>query len=200
MSQSARADAPPVGSEMPRITLVAAIAANGVIGANGRLPWHLPEDLKRFKRLTIGHAVIMGRRTWESLGKPLPGRRNIVLTRTRGYDAPGASVVATLDAALALCAGHPDVFVIGGSELYRSALPLAHTLELTEIRRDYEGDARFPTWDRAAWRETRRERHAGGTGLSFDFVTYERAGPPPATRAALDLAIPVAPARRSTRA
>lgn len=197
MSRNARADAPPVGSRTPRIILVAAMAANGVIGANGRLPWRVPEDLKRFKRLTFGHAVIMGRRTWESLGKPLPGRRNIVVTRGRAYEAPGADVVASLEAALALCAGRPEVFVIGGGELYRAALLLAHTLELTEIHRAYDGDARFPTWDRTAWRETRRERHADGSGLRFDFVTYERADPSPATQ---DLSTPIVPARGSSRA
>jgi dihydrofolate reductase len=159
----------------PRVYLVAAVAANGVIGAGGRLPWHLPEDLRHFKELTLGHPVIMGRRTWESLGKPLPGRENIVLTRRRGYEAPGAHVAASLEGALAFCAGESMVFVIGGSELYAAALPLAHGLVLTEIHRDFEGDTRFPDFDRAAWRETQRKPQAGAGGLRFDFVLYERA-------------------------
>lgn len=158
----------------PRVYLVAAVAANGVIGAGGRLPWHLPEDLKHFKSLTLGHPVIMGRRTWESLGKPLPGRENIVVTRSPGYEAPGAHVAASLDAALAFCAGECVVFVIGGGELYAAALPLAHGLVLTEIHRDFEGDTRFPDVDRTAWRETQRKPHAGTGGLRFDFVLYER--------------------------
>ena len=157
-----------------RVYLVAAVAANGVIGANGRLPWHLPEDLKHFKALTLGHPVIMGRKTWESLGKPLPGRENIVVTRAAGYDAPGACVASSLESALALCAGEPVAFVIGGGELYAEALPLAQGLVLTEIQRDYAGDARFPAFDRAVWHETQRKPQTGADGLRFDFVLYER--------------------------
>jgi len=159
----------------PRVYLVAAVAANGVIGANGKLPWHLPEDLKHFKALTLGHPVIMGRKTWESLGKALPGRENIVVTRAPGYEAPGASVASSLAGALALCTGEPTVFVIGGGELYAEALPLAHGLVLTEIQRDYAGDARFPRFDRSAWRETQRKPQTGADGLRFDFVLYEKA-------------------------
>jgi len=159
----------------PRVFLVAAVAANGIIGAGGKLPWHLPQDLKHFKALTLGHPVIMGRKTWESLGRPLPGRENIVVTRSAGYDAPGASIAASLDAALALCAGEPMAFVIGGSELYAAALPLADGLVLTEIHRDYEGDTRFPQFDRKGWRETQRKPQAGADGLRFDFVLYEKA-------------------------
>ena len=140
----------------PAIYLVAAVAANGIIGASGKLPWHLPEDLKHFKRLTMGHPVIMGRRTWESLGRPLPGRENIVVTRSAGYVAPGAAVASSLDAAIALCAGESVAFVIGGTELFQAALPLARGLVLTEIQRDYEGDTRFPAYDRSQWRESQR--------------------------------------------
>jgi dihydrofolate reductase len=157
------------------VYLVAAVAANRVIGANGKLPWHLPEDLKHFKTLTLGHPVVMGRKTWESLGKALPGRENIVVTRAPGYEAPGASVASSLDAALALCAGEPTVFVIGGGELYAEALPFAHGLVLTEIQRDYAGDARFPRFDHSAWRETQRKPQTSAEGLRFDFVLYERA-------------------------
>jgi dihydrofolate reductase len=158
----------------PRLYLVAAVAANGVIGAAGKLPWHLPEDLKHFRSLTYGHPVIMGRRTWESLGKPLPGRDNIVVTRTPDYAAPGASIASTLEAALALCIGARTAFVIGGGELYAAALPCADGLVITEIQRDYEGDARFPEYDRSAWRESQRQRHSSADGLRFDFVRYER--------------------------
>ena len=160
---------------MTRIHIVAAVASNGIIGAQGKLPWRLPEDLRHFKSLTLGYPVIMGRRTWESLGKALPGRENIVVTRSRGYEAPGAAVANSLEAALALCAGEPIVFVIGGGELYAAALPLAVGLVLTEIHRDFEGDARFPYFDRAKWRETQREPHAAADGMRFDFVLYEPA-------------------------
>jgi dihydrofolate reductase len=160
---------------MTRIYLIAAVAKNGVIGANGKLPWHLPEDLKHFKKLTLGHPVIMGRRTWESLGKPLPGRENIVVSRKAGFEAPGASVAATLAAAIALCTGEPVAFVIGGAEIYAAALPVADGLVLTEIHQEYEGDTRFPDWDRDAWRATQKETHASEKGVRFDFVLYERA-------------------------
>ena len=159
----------------PRIYLVAALAANRIIGANGGLPWRLPEDMRFFKQITLGHPVVMGRRTWESLKGPLPGRENIVVTRTRGYDAPGAAVASSLDAALALCAGEPVVFVIGGSRLFEEALPLAAGLVLTEIHKDFPGDTWFPAYDRAQWREAQREAHTAADGMRFDFVRYERA-------------------------
>ena len=157
-----------------RIYLIAAVARNGVIGAGGKLPWHLPEDLQHFKKLTLGHAVIMGRRTWESLGKPLPGRENIVVSRRNGFEAPGASVASTLEAAIALCTGEDLAFVIGGAEVYAAALPLADGLVLTEIQQDFDGDTRFPDWDRKAWRAAQKETHTSAQGLRFDFVLYER--------------------------
>ena len=163
-------------SAATRVYLVAAVARNGVIGAGGKLPWHLPEDLKHFKKLTLGHPVIMGRRTWDSLGKPLPGRENIVISRKTGFEAPGASVASSVEAAIALCAGEPAAFVIGGAEIYAAALPLADGLVLTEIDRAYEGDTRFPAWDRGAWRTSQKETHAAADGMRFDFVLYERAG------------------------
>jgi dihydrofolate reductase len=159
----------------PRIYLLAAVARNGVIGRAGRLPWHLPEDLNHFKHLTLGHPIIMGRRTWESLPGPLPSRDNIVVTRTAGYDAPGAAVARSLAAALALCAGEPVVFVIGGEQLFAESLPLAAGLVLTEIDRDYEGDTLFPPYDHSRWRETQREPHTAADGTKFDFVLYEPA-------------------------
>jgi dihydrofolate reductase len=165
----------PVGREATRIYLVAALARNGVIGACGKLPWQLPEDLKHFRQLTLGHPVIMGRRTWDSLGKPLPGRENIVISRAAGFAAPGASVAASLPGAIALCIGEPVVFVIGGAEIYAAALPLADGLLLTEIDGDYDGNTRFPDWDRKAWRVAQREPHTSSGGVRFDFVRYERA-------------------------
>jgi len=158
----------------PALYLIAAVAANGVIGADGALPWQLPEDLKHFKRMTQGHAVIMGRRTWESIGRPLPGRRNVVVTRQTAFAVPGASVAASLQDALALCRDQDVVFVIGGAELYRAALPLADGLLLTEIQRDFDGDTRFPEYDRSRWRQAERERHVAADGMRFDFVRYVR--------------------------
>jgi dihydrofolate reductase len=160
----------------PRVYLVAAVASNGIIGANGQLPWSLPEDLKHFKRLTLGHPVIMGRRTWESLKGPLPGRDNIVVSATPGYEAPGAAVAGSLEGALALCAGEPVAFVIGGRRLYEESLPVADGLVLTEIDRQYPGDTSFPEYDRSRWKESQRERHVAADGTKFDFVLYERAG------------------------
>jgi len=167
-------DYPDTASAKTRIFLIAAVAKNGVIGARGTLPWHLPEDLKHFKKLTLGRPVIMGRRTWESLGKPLPDRENIVITRKSGYEAPGASVALSLQAAIALCTGEPVAFVIGGAQIYAAALPLADGLVLTEIHRNYEGDTRFPGWDRDAWRVSQKETHTSADGVRFDFVLYER--------------------------
>ena len=159
----------------PRIYLVAAVASNGIIGAKGELPWRLPEDLKHFKRLTMGHPVIMGRRTWESLKGPLPGRENIVVTRNRGYEAPGAAVASSLEGALALCAGEAVVFVIGGSTLFDESLPIAAGLVITEIHKDFEGDTWFPQYDRSRWKESQREQHVTADGTKFDFVLYEPA-------------------------
>jgi dihydrofolate reductase len=158
----------------PRIYLLAALASNGVIGIDGKLPWHLPEDLKHFKAVTLGHPIIMGRRTWESLGKPLVGRENIVVTRTPGYNAPGAAVATSLGAALALCAGESVAFVIGGHQLFVESIPVAAGLILTEIFRAYEGDTWFPQFDRLQWREAQREAHTAADGMRFDFVRYER--------------------------
>ncbi|MEA3199618.1 MAG: dihydrofolate reductase [Thermoplasmata archaeon] len=152
----------------PRVHLIAAVAKNGVIGQGGKMPWHLSDDLKRFKALTMGHPIVLGRKTWDSLGRPLPGRTNIVVSRSASGLA-GATVVRSLDEALATCAGASDVFVIGGGEIYREALPRADVLDLTRIDREYEGDTRFPDWDRSAWRETAREEREG-----YAFVTYER--------------------------
>ena len=158
------------------LALIAAIAANRVIGRDNALPWYIPEDLKWFKRNTLGKPVIMGRKTWDSIGRPLPGRPNIVVTRQAGWSAPGAHVVHGLDEGLALAeALAPDaaeVMVIGGSALFAEALPRCGRLYLTEIRRAYDGDAYFPAFDRAPWREVGRESNDGDPG--FDFVILER--------------------------
>lgn len=153
------------------ITLVVAIAGNGVIGKNGAIPWRLPDDMKRFKTMTMGHTVVMGRKTWDSLpprNRPLAGRRNVVVTRDAAWRAEGAERAA-LDAALA-----GDVFVIGGAEIYRAALPLTHRIELTQVHGDFDGDAHF-TFDRAQWREVAREDHVSADGLAYSFVTLKRA-------------------------
>ena len=161
------------------LIVIAAVAKNGVIGSDNALPWHLPEDLKHFKQLTTGHAVIMGRKTWESLPakfRPLPNRLNIVVTRSAEYQAQGATVVHSLEEAQKLGAGGAaQQFVIGGAELYAHALPLAQRLELTELDADFAGDAHFPAVDRAQWREAKREACVGADGLRYAFVTYERA-------------------------
>ena len=161
--------------QTPRVYLVAAVASNGIIGANGALPWRLPEDLQHFKRVTMGHPVIMGRKTWESLKGPLPGRDNIVVTRTAGYETPGAAVASSLEAALALCLGEPVAFVVGGSSLFAESLPSAAGLVMTEIHKDFEGDTWFPPYDRSRWKESQREQHVTADGMKFDFVLYEPA-------------------------
>ena len=161
----------------PAFALIAAVARNGVIGANNALPWRLPADLKRFRSLTTGHSIVMGRRTWESIGRPLPERQNIVVTRSPRYIAAGALVVPSLDAALAAATLPAPVFCIGGGEIYRAALPHADALYLTEIDRDFDGDASFPAFDRRVWRETARESNTSDSpdGLAYAFVTYRRA-------------------------
>jgi dihydrofolate reductase len=159
---------------MTALALIAAVARNGVIGGGNALPWRLPADLRRFRTLTTGHTVVMGRKTWESIGRALPDRQNIVVTRQPGYAAAGAQVKASLDDALQAAALPGPVFCIGGGELYALALPRAATLHLTEIDRDFEGDTRFPDFDRAAWREAARDEHRAPDGFGYAFVTYER--------------------------
>lgn len=164
---------------MTELVLIAAVAQNGCIGVNNALPWHLPEDLAHFRDTTRGHAVIMGRKTWESLPprfRPLPGRRNVVLTRQPNWRAEGAEVAATLAQALEQLAGTPRAFVIGGAEVYAQALPRADAMILTEIHQDVSGDAYFPAWDRTAFAEVARQRHtaAAPNAFEFSFVTYHR--------------------------
>lgn len=160
----------------PRLNLIAALGKNGVIGIANRLPWRLPDDLKHFKALTLGHPVLMGRKTFESLGRPLPGRRNIVITRNAHYRPAGAEVAGSIEQALALCQDAAEVFFIGGADIYRQALPLAERLHLTEVDASPAGDAFFPAFDRARWRESAREaRRDESVGLDYAFVVYQRA-------------------------
>ena len=159
------------------VALVAAMTEDRVIGRGNGLPWHLPEDLRHFKRLTLGHPVVMGRKTWESVGTPLPGRHNIVVTRQRGYQADGADVAPSLQAALGLVRDEPEVFVVGGAEIYAQALPLADTIHLTVIHtRDVPGDVHFPPFEGPEWaiaeelQHPADERHA----WPLSFRRYER--------------------------
>ena len=160
----------------PALALIVAVAANGVIGRDGKLPWHLPGDLRHFRALTTGHSVIMGRRTWQSLPRPLPDRQNIVVSRQSDFTANGALVVRSLNDALAAVERPEPAFCIGGGELYRAALPVARFAYVTEVAGDYSGDATFPKLDAAHWRETSREPHvaADASRIGYAFVTYER--------------------------
>lgn len=161
----------PVGA----LALIVAVARNGVIGAANALPWRLPDDLKHFRALTTGHAVIMGRKTWESLPRPLPGRQNIVVTRQSGYVAAGAETAVSLDDAMARVRMPAPAFCIGGGELYAVALQQADVVYVTEIARDFAGDTWFPALDRSRWTETAREVHHADEGFEYAFVTYVRA-------------------------
>lgn len=161
----------------PNLAIIVAVARNGVIGATneagiGTLPWHLPEDLKHFKETTSGHPIIMGRKTWESLGRPLPNRRNMVITRQTGYVATGAEVFSSLPAAIQAI-GEATAFVIGGAELYRQALPLASTLIITEVGIDAEGDTSFPAIGNN-WAEETRTQHVSASSLPYALVRYRR--------------------------
>ena len=152
------------------------MARNRVIGRDGRLPWRLPADLQRFKALTLGHHLIMGRKTWESIGRPLPGRVSLVVTRNNAYAAVGATVVNSLAEALTRARDDPEAFVIGGGQLYREALPLADRIYLTELKDEYRGDTFFPPLSDGEWRAVRREQHSSqGKQPAWDFVVYERA-------------------------
>jgi dihydrofolate reductase len=160
-----------------RISLVAAVARGGVIGRDGTIPWRIAEDARRFREVTIGHPVVMGRRTWESLPerfRPLPGRRNVVVTRNPEWHADGAERAGSLEDALLLVEGAERVSVIGGAELYADALPLADELLLTEIDLEVQGDTFFPAWDRSEFDEESREEHVSEDGIPFAFVTYVR--------------------------
>ena len=160
-----------------RLAVIAAVARNGAIGKDNALLWHEPDDLKHFRRVTMGCPVIMGRKTWDSLParfRPLPGRRNVVITRDPAWRTAGVEAADSLDAALALLGGAPKAFVIGGAQTYALALPHADELVLTEIDADLAGDTFFPPWDRERFRVTAREPHVGHGGIGYAFVTYAR--------------------------
>lgn len=161
---------------MTTISLIAAMGRNRVIGRSGALPWRLPDDMRFFMRTTTGHAVIMGRKTWETMDKPLPNRRNIVVTRQADYHAAGAEVVASLDEAIARTADESEVFIIGGGEIYQLALPIAHRLYITHVEGEFEGDAKFPEFDASRWRAVTRQHHDADDrhAHAFKFVMYER--------------------------
>ena len=160
----------------PRISFIVAYAANRVIGKDGNLPWHLSEDLKRFRQITMGHHIVMGRKTWESIGRLLPGRKHIIISRKPGYIVPGATVVDSMDAAIAAALGDSEIFVIGGGEIYALVLPVADRILATEIDRKYGGDTFFPELEEGIWSETLREpRHDEAGGSGYSFVVYERA-------------------------
>ncbi len=155
------------------ISMIAAVARGNVIGGGNRLLWHIPDDLKHFKAITLGHPVVMGRKTFESLGKALPGRTNVVITRNPDYLAPGCTIVDSLQEAVALFDPGEEVFVIGGGEIYTQGMPLARRLYITEVDADYDGDTLFPEIDPALWRQTLREPHPEGP-IAYTFVEYSR--------------------------
>lgn len=165
-----------------RLSVIVAAAENGVIGRDNALPWHLPEDLRYFKRITMGKPIVMGRKTFESIGRPLPGRTNIVISRRDGYAPDGVRVVASLDLALALAAdiatidGSSELMVIGGAEIYKAAIPRADRLYLTEVHAEIEGDALLPEIEWSSWREVSRERWSadGCNPFDYSFVVFER--------------------------
>jgi len=155
------------------LSLIAAVARNQVVGIDNKLPWHLPEDLKYFKATTSGHPIIMGRKTYDSIGRPLPGRHNIVVTRDPQWQADGVTVTHSLTAAQQAAGAAQETFLIGGATLYQEALSLADRLYLTEIDADFEGDAHFPAWNKSDFTEIRREQHSG-PDFTYSFVMYER--------------------------
>ncbi len=159
-----------------RLSAIVAMAANRVIGANNQLPWRLPADLARFKRLTMGHTLLVGRKTYESIGRPLPGRTFVVVTRQRDYAPAGVKVAHTVDQALALAQGDDEVFVAGGAEIYAQTMDRLNRLYLTRIERDFAGDTYFPEVDLSGWALVEQEHHpaSGPEALPYSFLTYER--------------------------
>lgn len=162
------------------LSIIVAVSENGVIGRDGGLPWHLSADLQRFKQLTMGHSIVMGRRTWESIGRALPGRTTIVVSRQPGYHVPveGIRVANSLDFALQIAAanGEKEAFVIGGGQLYSEALPRANRMYLTRVHAEVDGDTQFPAFDLGQWRLVSTEPHAADANNdnSFSFEVYER--------------------------
>ena len=159
---------------MPKLSIIVAMSSNRVIGVNNSLPWHLSEDLKHFKTLTTGHTIIMGRKTYESIGKPLPNRRNIVISRNLNAFYGGIEVVHSLEDAFSTSSNDDEVFIIGGSNIYEQSLHLAEHLYITEIKKAFEGDAFFPEIDKSLWTESARETHTSSDGLEFSFVSLQK--------------------------
>jgi dihydrofolate reductase len=159
-----------------RISIIVAISRNRVIGANGAIPWHLPEELKRFKVLTMGHHIIMGRKTWDSIGRLLPGRETVIVTRQAGYQVPGATVAQSVDAAIAACGGDAEIFVIGGAEIIVKTLPAADRIYLTTVDTEVAGDTFMPEFDLRGWHETASEQVAADARNphAFQVTTYDR--------------------------
>jgi dihydrofolate reductase len=156
------------------LSLIVALAKNRVIGLNNTLPWHLPEDLKRFRALTTGHHIIMGRKTYESLGRLLPDRTTVIVTRNPSYQVEGALIAHSLEQALSLCGGDDEAFLIGGAELYQAGLNHAQTMYVTAIDLDVAGDAYFPEFAMNQWQQTASEAHTSAEGLAFTYLTYRR--------------------------
>lgn len=160
---------------MTRLSIIVAMAKNRTIGMNNTLPWRCPEDLKHFKALTMGHHMIMGRKTFDSIGKPLPGRTTVIVTRNKDLKIDGCTVTHSLQEAIAACAKDNEIFIVGGAELYTQALPLADVLYITEIQKSVQGDARFPSFDKAEWKEVARKKRSQSEPqpLEYHFVTYQ---------------------------
>ncbi len=156
------------------LSLIVALAKNRVIGLNNTLPWHLPEDLKRFRALTTGHHIIMGRKTYESLGRLLPDRTTVIVTRNPNYQVEGALIAHSLEEAMALCVGDDEAFLIGGAELYQAGLNLAQKMYVTELDLEVAGDAYFPAFDLSQWQESARVAHTSAQGLPFSYISYHR--------------------------
>lgn len=157
---------------MTTLSIIVAVANDNVIGINNTMPWHLPEDLKRFRALTTGHHIVMGRKTYESLGRLLPGRTTVIVTRNTDYAVEGAIIAHSVEEALAACMDDEEVFLIGGAELYQQGITHADKIYMTEVHADFEGDAFLPSFDLTQWDEVERESHVAENGLSFSYVTY----------------------------
>lgn len=158
------------------ISIIVAVAEEGVIGGNNQLLWRISEDLKRFKAITTGHPVVMGRKTWESLGRPLPNRTNVVISRNAAFEAVGATVVGSLEQAVAMLPDNEEIFIIGGGEIYRQAIGMANRIYLTQVHNKYEGDTTFPEIDSKKWKIVSREFHERGEKYEypFEFINFER--------------------------
>lgn len=159
---------------MQTLSLIVAVANHGVIGIDNRMPWHLPEDLKRFKALTMGHHIIMGRKTYESLGRLLPGRTTVIVTHNPDYVVEGALIAHSLDAAMALCGDDAQPFLIGGAQLYQAGFTKATEIYLTRVHADFAGDAFLPAFDLTAWDELSNERFISEKGLAYSYIHYRR--------------------------